>query len=101
MEEIVTKTNSYPNACNYSVSYDDDSRLDNETCAGMEGLFMTAPQKVAKTKRSVLESLGVVYFALVVVMSVEGVLRVVNMKGHFVLGCSMLASGFHLNYQES
>lgn len=69
--------------------------------AGMEGLFMTAPQKVAKTKRSGLESLGVVYFALVVVMSVEGVLRVVNMKGHFVLGCSMLASGFHLNYQES
>lgn len=62
MEEIVTKTNSYPNACNYSVSYDDDSRLDNETCAGMEGLFMTAPQKVAKNEKiSVGESRGCIF----------------------------------------
>lgn len=29
MEEIVTKTNSYPKACKYSVPYDDDSRLDD------------------------------------------------------------------------
>jgi len=66
----------------------------------MEGLFMTAPQKVAKTKRSELQSLGVVCFALVVIKNAEGVLRVVNMKEYFVLGCSMLASGLHLNYQE-
>jgi len=88
----------------YSVSYDDDCTLDNETYAGMEGLFMTAPWKVVKTIKTTIkesESVGVVCFALVVEMSVEGVLTVVNMKIHFVLFRSMLTSGLHINYQES
>jgi len=101
---LLLKPRFYPNGCSYSVSYDDDCTLDNETYAGMEGLFMTAPWKVVKTIKTTIkesESVGVVCFALVVEMSVEGVLTVVNMKIHFVLFRSMLTSGLHINYQES
>lgn len=69
---------------------------------GMQGLFMTAPMKVAKSKKTrQLESVGLVHFVLHVVTRVEGVLMVVNMKKHFVLIGSALTAYGLLNYQES